>query len=145
MSNLNSFFMKNAEQPKQIEGIVSNRFKDDEGKVVPFIFKAITPEKDAELQSKAIYKKPITQGPKKGQVEQDFDALKYQRLMTIESMVQPNLKDAELQNYYGVMGEVDLYNAMLLPGESIKAYELAQKANGYEHSMSDLVDEVKNS
>lgn len=143
--NLSAFFAQNAEQPKEVVKEISSRFKNKDGEPIPFVFKAITPAKDTEIQNKSIIKKPILQGPKKGQFNQEFDAIKYQLLMTIESIVFPNLKDVELQNSYGVMGEEELYNAMLLPAESVKAYEAAQKANGYEHEMKDLVEDVKNS
>ena len=142
--SLSAFFAQNAGKPKKVEKAISKRFKDENGEPIKFVFKAITPAKDTELQNKSMKKKLITQGPKKGQYEQDFDPMYYQLLLTIESIEFPNLKDAELQNTYGVMDEVGLYNAMLLPAESVDAYAAAQEANGYEHSMKELVEEAKN-
>ena len=143
-NNLQAFFMQNAEQPEQIEREISKRFKGEDGKPVKFIFKAITPEKDAEIKNKSMIKKPITQGKRKGQFDVEFNSGKYQNLLTIESMVKPNLNDATLQESYGVMGSEALFNVFLLPAEATDAFNAAQEANGYENDMADLVDEVKN-
>ena len=142
--DLQAFFMQNASQPEKVERVISKRFKDGEGNPIPFEFKAITPSKDAELRQKSIVKKPITQGPRKGQFEQDFQQAKYLNLLTIETIVFPDFKNAELQGSYGVYGEEDLFNLMLTPAEVSEAHVAAQEANGYEVSMPDLVEEVKN-
>lgn len=141
---LSAFYAKNAKQPRQVEKEISNRFLDEEGKPLKFVFKAITPSQDAKIQNKAMKTEFIKEGPKKGQKEQQFDAMYYQLLLTVESMVYPNLNDADLQDSYVVMGAVELYDAMLLPSESVAAYAAAQEANGYEHSMEELVEEAKN-
>lgn len=142
--DLQAFFAQNAEQPKVIKKVISKRFKDSEGNPIPFEFKAITPNKDAELRQKCITKKPITQGSKKGQTEQEFLQARYLNLLTIESTVFPNFKDGALQDSYGVMGEEDLFNAMLTPAEVTDALQAAQEANGYELEMAEIVEEAKN-
>lgn len=142
--DLQAFFAQNAEQPKKIERVISKRFKDGDGNPIPFEFKAITPEKDAELRQKSISKKLITQGKRKGQHDQEFLQTKYLNLLTIESTVFPNFKDSALQDSYGVMGEESLFNAMLTPAEATEALQAAQEANGYELEMSEIVEEAKN-
>lgn len=143
-NSLSAFYAQNAKQPEKVEREISKRFSDDEGNPLKFVFKAISPSVDTKIQSKAMKTEFIKEGPKKGQKEQVFDAMYYQLLLTVESIEYPNLKDAELQNTYGVMDEVSLYDAMLLPSESVAAYAAAQEANGYEHAMKDLVEDAKN-
>ena len=136
--DLSSFYAQNVGKPEVVKVKVSERFSEE------FEFKAITNAQDAEIRKRCIKKTLITQGKKKGQYEQNFDAIRYQTLLTIESMVVPNLKDAGLQESYGVFGEEDLYNIMLTPAEASEAYKGAEKANGYEQDLSDMVEDVKN-
>lgn len=145
MNNLQAFFAQNAEQPTQVEKVISKRFKDAEGNPIPFIFKAIDPARDAELRTQATKKTLITQGKQKGQFRSEFQPARYQNLFTIESIVWPNLKDAALQNSYEVVGEEQLYNEMLTPGEATDAFLAAQEANNYEIDLEDLVEQAKNS
>ena len=142
--DLSAFFAANVEEPEVVEVTISKRFKNKDGNPELFEFKAISNDTDNAIRKMCIRKKLITQGPKKGQHEQEFDALKYQTLLTIESMVHPNLRDVELQKQHGVMGEEDLFNKLFLPAEIADAYRAAEKANGYEKDMSELVEDVKN-
>lgn len=143
--NLQAFFAQNAEQPTQVEKVISKRFKDGEGKPIPFIFKPISPERDAELKAQATKKTMITQGKQKGQFRSEFQAAKYQNLFTIESLAFPNLTDVALQDSYKALGEEDLFNKMLTPGEATDAFLAAQEANNYELDLDELVEQAKNS
>ena len=144
-ANLQAFFAQNAEQPAQVERVISKRFKDGEGKPIPFIFKPITPEQDSELRAQATKKTMITQGKQKGQFRSEFQAAKYQNLFTIASIAFPPLNNVELQDNYKAMGEEDLFNKMLTPGEATDAFLAAQEANNYELDLDELAEQAKNS
>lgn len=144
MSNLQAFFAHNKKKQDNIKKAISKNFTDETGQVIEWEFAAISPERDAELKSESTKRSLITQGKRKGQYNTDFDHFKYQRLLTVESIVFPNLNDKELQDSYGVLGADELLGKMLTIGEIAEAAAAAQAANGYEVELDELVEEVKN-
>lgn len=144
MSNLTAFFAHNKKQNGNIKRAVSKSFVDEQGKSIEWEFAPVSPERDAELKSECTKRSMITQGKRKGQFNTDFDHFKYQRLLTVESIVFPNLNDKELQDSYKAMGADELLGKMLTIGEIADASAAAQEANGYEADLEDLVEEVKN-
>ncbi|MNC83125.1 Phage XkdN-like protein [compost metagenome] len=60
------------------------------------------------------------------------------------SVVYPDLKDAELQKSYGVLGADQLLRKMLLPGEYATLLQKVQSINGFDKDVNELADEVKN-
>lgn len=144
MSNLQAFFAHNKKQNGNIKRAVSKSFVDEQGKPIEWEFAPISPERDAELKSESTKRSMITQGKRKGQYNTDFDHFKYQRLLTVESIVYPNLNDKELQDSYGVMGADALLGKMLTIGEMADASAVAQEVNGYQAELEDMVEEVKN-
>ena len=56
----------------------------------------------------------------------------------------PNLKDKELQDSYGVMGDDKLLKTMLTAGEYANYLEKVQEVNGFDVPMDELVEEAKN-
>ncbi|MEK4170963.1 hypothetical protein MHI22_05245 [Lysinibacillus sp. FSL L8-0312] len=144
MSNLAAFFAHNKKQNGNIKRVVSKNFVDEQGNPIEWEFAPITPERDVELKSDSTKRSMITQGKRKGQFNTDFDHFKYQRLLTVESIVYPNLNDKELQDSYGVMGADALLGKMLTIGEIADASAVAQEVNGYQAELEDMVEEVKN-
>lgn len=65
------------------------------------------------------------------------------RYMVLQSVIEPNLKDGELQKEYGVTEPMDIVDVLFLPGEvkqiSLKCMELA----GFKDSVQ-IVKTVKN-
>lgn len=144
MSNLQAFFAHNKKQNGNIKRAISKSFVDEQGKPIEWEFAPVSPDRDAELKSECTKRSMITQGKRKGQFNTDFDHFKYQRLLTVESIVFPNLNDKELQDSYKAMGADALLGKMLTIGEIADASAAAQEANGYEADLEDLVEEVKN-
>ena len=136
--DLSSFYAQNVGKPEVVKVKVSDRFSEE------FEFKAISNELDTEIRKRCLKKTIITQGKKKGQYEQNFDHLRYSVLLAIESTAFPNFKDVKLQESYGVMGEEDLFNAMFTPAEVRDICLAAEKANGYEQDLAEMVEDVKN-
>ena len=74
----------------------------------------------------------------------ETDTDKMLGLMAAMSTVYPDLKNAELQNSYGVMGEVELLEAMLSAGELLAYEQEINRINGFDVSFDDKVEEAKN-
>ncbi|MCT6924096.1 hypothetical protein [Metasolibacillus sp.] len=144
MSNLQAFFAHNKKKQDNIKRAISKSFVDENGNAVEWEFAPISPERDAELKSESTKRSLITQGKRKGQYNTDFDHFKYQRLLTVESIVYPNLHDKDLQDSYGVFGADELLGKMLTIGEITDAAKVAQEVNGFEIELDELVEEVKN-
>jgi hypothetical protein len=142
MNNLSAFLSQNAIKVENIEYIASKRFLDEQGNAIAWELKNITSLEDEAIRKSCI-KKVQVQG-KRGQFNQEFDANAYISKLVASCVVYPNLKDIELQNSYGVMGEVELLNHMLIPGELNNLAAKVQEINGLNESMDDLVTEAKN-
>ncbi|MEC0171652.1 phage tail assembly chaperone [Paenibacillus graminis] len=140
MSEFSAFFAQAAAVEATEEFVVSKRFKDKDGKPIPWKLTSITEEENLELR-KASNKK--VKG-RNGVYTSEFDPNEYLAKMVGASVVYPNLKDAELQKSYGVKGADALLRKMLLPGEFTVLAERVQALNGYDQDLNELVDEVKN-
>ena len=69
---------------------------------------------------------------------------KYIRSMVAKSVVVPDLRDAELQDSYGVKTPEDLLQAMVDdPGEYTDLAAFVQKFQGFNTSFEDKVEEAK--
>jgi len=64
--------------------------------------------------------------------------------LTAAAVVFPDLKNAELQKHYGVMGEAELLQKMLYAGEFAELAQQVQALSGLEEDINDLIEEVKN-
>ncbi|MBW7457350.1 phage portal protein, partial [Paenibacillus sepulcri] len=58
--------------------------------------------------------------------------------------IYPDLKNAELQKSYGVLGGDQLIKKMLLSGEYAALVQKVQKVNGFDRDINELVEDVKN-
>lgn len=141
MSNLKAFLAQNVEQEENVKYIASKRFVEDK-KPVEWEIQSVTSEEDESLR-KSCTRKVQVHG-KKGQYTQETDFEKYLGLLAAKCIVFPNLKDADLQNSYGVMGDDTLLKKMLKPGEYQELLKKIQEVNGFDIGLDELVDEVKN-
>ncbi len=134
--NLNAFLAQNALKIENEKHVISERFIDNEGKPIPWEIRALSEEENQALRKSATkvvsHKRYIVP-------ETDYDL--YLARMTAEAVVFPNLKDAELQKSYGVLGADELLGKMLTAGEYAKLLEVVQEVNGFNR---DLVEEAKN-
>ncbi len=133
MKSLNAFL--NPVHVENKEVIVSNRFKDND-KVVPFIIRPITQE-----ENKLLIKK-YTKKDKKG--TEVFDRAEYVQALTASAVVFPDLKNAELQNAYGVLGESNLLQKMLYVGEYAELAIAVQEISGLDKDINNDIEEAKN-
>lgn len=133
MSSLKAFL--NPIKPENKEVIVSDRFQED-GKPVPFVIRPIT-QKENELLIKK-----YTKRDKKG--NETFDRVGYIHELVASAVVFPDLKNAELQQAYGVLGETELLKEMLLAGEFATLAKAVQELSGIDVDINEKIEEVKN-
>lgn len=133
MKSLKAFL--NPVQVENKEVIVSNRFKEND-KVVPFTIRPITQE-----ENKILIKK-YTKKDKKG--TEVFDRAEYVQALTASAVVFPDLKNAELQNAYGVLGESSLLQKMLYVGEYAELAIAVQELSGLDKDINNDIEEAKN-
>jgi hypothetical protein len=81
---------------------------------------------------------------KGGKQERVFDVVKYNREISITSMVYPDLNDKELQESYGVLGADNLYSEMFLLGEANQILETVTDISGLSKTMDEEIEEAKN-
>lgn len=125
------------ELPGEKEVILSERFKDEEGKVVPFKIKPVTGEEnDALVKMCTTYT-----NDKKGR-SRKFDATRYNRALCVAATVFPDFRDTELCSAYGVVDPELLVAKMLLVGEYQKLSEEILSLSGLLDD--DAEEEAKN-
>lgn len=73
-----------------------------------------------------------------------MDANEYMAKMVVASVSYPDLKNAEIQKSYGVLGSEVLLRKMLLPGEFSALSERVQTLNGFDQDINEQIEEVKN-
>ncbi|OES45807.1 phage tail assembly chaperone [Domibacillus iocasae] len=137
-----SFFLAGKEKPVTEENVVvSRRYVDAEGKVIPFVMKPITTERIEEIEADCYT--PVYEGSKK--VGEEFDRPRWIARMGIESTVYPNFRDKDLLKSFGAQDPVEVLKKMLsVGGEYAEFMKAAQRINGYMDTFEDLVSEAKN-
>lgn len=141
MASLKSFFASNAKKVENVKYVASTRFVDEKGNPEEWELRALTANEDTAIRNACTKNVPTAI---KGQTKKDLDADLYMAKMVVASVVYPDLKNSELQDSYGVMGEVELLRTMLLGGELQDLMMKVQEVNGYQKSMDELVEEAKN-
>ncbi len=102
-------FMKGENKIKTKQVIISDRFVDEEGNEVPFVIRTLTSRELKECRNKA----KVDDG--EGNITVDNEI--FENELIKKAVVSPDLNDSELQDSYGVMGEDQLLDEMLLAGE----------------------------
>jgi len=140
MSDLSSFYAQNVETSETEAFVVSTRIKNKEGKPIPWTLRSMTEAENEDCRKAATRQVKGKNGTRTTETSSD----EYLAKLIVGSVVFPNLKDAELQKSYGVMGAENLLRKMLLPGEYAALVVKVQEINGFDREMSELVEEVKN-
>ncbi len=122
--------------PENEKVVISKRFIED-GKPAEWEIRPILQSENDRLMKK------FTKKDKKTHAE-TFDRQAYMSELTASAVVHPDLKNTELQKNYGVLGEVELLQKMLLIGEYGTLVEKVQTLSGLDEDINDLVEEAKN-
>lgn len=138
MSNIKAF-MQPPVMDETKEVIVSDRFKDEKGNVVPFEIRAISQE-----INEGLYKQASKPTKKNGiVVGRELDNNRYTSLLLLTCTVSPNFKDTELCNYYKTNDPAEVPGRMLSSGEYRKLTSEIMELNGFGDEET-LEEEAKN-
>lgn len=122
------------------EVIVSERFKGEDGKVLPFKIKVI----DQDENDRVINASTTTRRQKNGQVTKELSSTMYSRRLILACVVTPDLRDAELCEYYKCIDPLDVPGKMLSSGEYGTLIDAINELNGF-NDEGVIEDEAKNS
>lgn len=118
------------------EVVISDRFLDESGNPAAFEIRPVLTDEAQLLMKKNMKTK------KNG--EQEFDSANYQADMIAAAVVFPDLKNAELQKSYEVLGERDLLLKMLMIGEYTQLRNAVFELSGILDDINEKKDEAKN-
>lgn len=125
------FLASKAAPVKETTYVVSDRFVDLDGKPIAWVLKPVSSVKEKEIKTNCI----------KGN---RFDQVSYIEQLTAETVADPNLADATLQDSYKAYGKTALLESMLTSGELNKLEVKALEVNGLDTPITQLVEEAKN-
>ena len=139
--NLKAFMAESAIQYKEVDYVASERFIDEKNNPIPWKLRILTETELSKL--KAQCKKRVT-NPKTQQSYIETDSSKLADLMIENSVIYPNLNNAQLQDSYGAVGAIDLAKKMLIPGEDNDLILAVNEANGFNSGMAEKIKRAKN-
>lgn len=103
-----------------------------------FKVKPMTIEKHREFQERCRMRVG-----KKGEIK--FDSGKFNMLIVINQVIDPDFSNAEFLNKVGFKNPIDFINAKFLPGEVAEIAEKVIELSGFETDPEDDIEEAKNS
>lgn len=136
MSTLQDFLNRNLVDNLTKEVAISDRLRDENGALLKAKIKTMTVK---ELNA---LRKDNTKINKKGKPEVDTEKLN--TAIVIENTIDPNFKDAESMKLTGCIKPEQYLDKVLLSGEVATLSDEILKFSGFNTSMNELVDEVKN-
>ena len=135
MSKLSAFLHPAVAEDKEI--IISDRFRDEEGKVVPFKIKALTQEEvDAITKSCTTVKRD-----RSGKESRSFDSSRFTKALVVAGTVEPDFRAKEICDAYSVLDPLMVPGKMLLAGEYAKLGDAIAELSGIN---DDVEEEAKN-
>lgn len=137
MKNFEDFLMESFEETLEVEKEITMG-----GRIRKMKFKPITAPLGDEIRRKC-RKITFIKGQKIFETDQD----KFISNLIIETTTYPDLKNAELQSSWGVVGAEELLKAMKLKmtdGEYAEWSTIVSEINGYNKGLQELVEEAKN-
>lgn len=135
MSTLNAF-LKPAVSLEEKEVIISNRFQDEKGNVVPFKIRAVTQEENDAITKRATKVRKVDGTP------MDYlDSVDFTRRMVIAATVEPDFRSQDMCMAYGVADPLMVPGKMLSSGEYKRLVKEIMTLSGFEESPE---EEAKN-
>lgn len=121
------------------EVIISERFKGEDGKPLPFTIRVI----DQDINDR-IYKASTKNRKMNGQTIRELDSLEYGRRLILNCVTSPDFKDKELCDFYKCIDPLDVPGKMLSAGEYQRLVKAINELNGFDDDEK-LSDDAKNS
>lgn len=137
MSQFEDFLMDSFEDAAEIEKEITMG-----GKTKKMKFRPISADMGDEIRKKC-KKVSFLKGQKIFETDED----KFKASLIIETTTHPDLKNAELQKAWGVIGAEQLLIAMkakMKDGEYSEWINIVSSINGYDKGIQELMEEAKN-
>ena len=135
MSKLSAFLHPAPVEDQEI--FISDRFKDEDGNVVPFKIRAVTQEEvDAITKACTTVKKD-----RAGHETRSFNSERFSKSLIVAGTVEPDFRAKEMCDAYGVLDPLMVPAKMLLTGEYAKLGDAIATLSGLDDSPE---EEAKN-
>lgn len=134
-------FLNPVQQTEEKDVVISDRFKDRDGKVVPFRIKALSQGEIEDITRRSRKVKIV-----KGQQIESVDPVEVTNRIAVAATVNPPFASKELCDNYGVLDPLMVPGKMLRPGEFNRLIDEISALSGYnEDTTLQLENEIKNS
>jgi len=134
MSNLSAFL-----NPARVDNralVISDRFKEEDGRPAPFVIRPLTQQENDGLVRQSTHTVKVN-----GQPVEKLNSLEYGRRVVVAATVTPDFTSEELCRAYGTMDPLEVPGRMLLVGEYNKLSSAIMELSGL---TDDLEEQAKN-
>lgn len=143
MSNLSLFLKQNKKVKENTTFPATKSLTDENGNALKWVIKPLTTKENEDIRESCTVEVPVKGKP--NMFRPKVNTNQYLARMIAASVVEPNLYSAELQDSYGVKTPEELLKEMVDdPGEYNDFATFIQQFNGFNTSINDKVEEVKN-
>ena len=118
--------------------IISERFKGEDGKPLPFKIRKIDSETASSLLKKCTRNEKVH-----GQIIKTTDDTKYTNMLILACVVEPNFRDSEMCDFYKVINPEDVPGRMLSIGEFTRLSQEIKRFNDFD-TPEKIEEEAKN-
>ena len=129
-------FLHPIELKEESEVVISKRFRDENGNVVPFKIKAISQE-----ENDLITKKSRRAEKTNGFVQEIFD---YNKRLIVAATVFPDFANAQICERYGTLDALEVPGRMLKAGEYTALLSAITELSGFNNSAEEKDEKIKN-
>lgn len=127
-----SAFLHPAQTEETREVIISNRFRDEDGKPVPFRIRAVTQEQNDALTRKCRRVQTVN-----GQRQETLDTVQLNRELVVAATVEPDFSSAEVCDAYGTKIPAQVPGKMLLAGEYARLLKAIMELSGFTENLEE--------
>lgn len=131
-------FLHPIQTEERKEVLISKRFQDENGNLIPFIIRQISQAENEEIVKKATKTKKV-----RGVPQEYVDGAEVSRRLVVAATVDPDFTSKEICDAYGVLDPLMVPGKMLLSGEYNRLLDEITSLSGFE-SLEDLETEAKN-
>ena len=131
-------FLHPIQTEERKEVLISKRFQDENGNLIPFIIRQISQAENEEIVKKATKTKKV-----RGVPQEYVDGAEVSRRLVVAATVAPDFTSKEICDAYGVLDPLMVPGKMLLSGEYNRLLDEITSFSGFE-SLEDLETEAKN-
>lgn len=143
MSSMSKFFKQNKAIRENTFFPATKSLLDDDGKPLTWEIKPLTTKEDEVIRDSCTMEIQIPGKP--GMYRNKLNTNAYIGKLIVASVVEPDLYNAELQDSYNVNTPEDLVKEIVDdPGEYTAFMAFIQNFNGFNVTLQEEIDEVKN-